>query len=181
MEAEKELLEWEKLKRKEKIEKLQEKWIKRRQENKEKDKENTEVWTKKEKVSPEVNNKRNKPWRKESEDMGNLKEISQKEAEYATALIVRERVAGGGSPKGAFPFKSKVPTVPIKTPPGHIQEGDPPIGKERGTLGVGTGPTPPSNATRPPKTGENFNFEASLKQRQSYKEKIFQENSEHTD
>ena len=44
---------------------------------------------------------------------------------------------GGGPPKGAFLFHSS------KAPPEDTQEGDPPIGKERGTLGVGTGPTSP--------------------------------------
>ena len=43
---------------------------------------------------------------------------------------------GGGSPKGAVLFQKKALSVPI-------QEGDPPLGKERGTPGVGTGPTPP--------------------------------------
>ena len=42
----------------------------------------------------------------------------------------------GGSPKGVVLFQKKALSVPI-------QEGDPPLGKERGTHGVGTGPTPP--------------------------------------
>ena len=33
----------------------------------------------------------------------------------------------------------------IKAPSTNILEGDPPIGKERGALGVGTGPAPPTN------------------------------------
>ena len=45
------------------------------------------------------------------------------------------RKMGGGSPV-VFPF-------PIKAPSVNISEEDPPIGKERGALGVGTGPTPP--------------------------------------
>ena len=45
-----------------------------------------------------------------------------------------EGVAWGGSPKGAVPFLN------IKDPPVVLQEGDPPIGKERGALGVGTPP-----------------------------------------
>ena len=54
-----------------------------------------------------------------------------------------EGVAGGGSPTGAVLFSNK------KDPPVVLQEGDPPIGKERGALGVGTGPPPPqANATR---------------------------------
>ena len=45
---------------------------------------------------------------------------------------------------GAVPFhKYKAPSV-------DIQEGDPPLGKERGTLGVGTGPTPPHQANNDP-------------------------------
>ena len=47
-----------------------------------------------------------------------------------------EGVAGGGSPKGAFSFQNKALSV-------LTQEGDPPIGKKMGTLGVGTSPTPP--------------------------------------
>ena len=47
---------------------------------------------------------------------------------------------GGGSPKGVFLFQNKALSVPI-------QEGDPPVGKERGTPGVGTGPTPPQKVT----------------------------------
>ena len=53
------------------------------------------------------------------------------------------REGGEGSPAGAFPFKNEVPTVSVKAPSVNFPEGDPPIGKERGTLGVGTGPTPP--------------------------------------
>ena len=45
----------------------------------------------------------------------------------------------------AFPFLNKAPSV-------NILEGDPPIGKERGALGVGTGPTPPHTpAISPPR------------------------------
>ena len=45
---------------------------------------------------------------------------------------------GGGPPLGAVPFlNSKAPTE-------ISQAGNPPIGKERGTLGVGTVPTPPA-------------------------------------
>ena len=47
---------------------------------------------------------------------------------------------GGGSPMGAVLFHTKAPSA-------DIQEGDPPLGKERGTLGVGTGPTPPPGPT----------------------------------
>ena len=55
-----------------------------------------------------------------------------------------QNIEGGGPPMGAFPFqKSKAPSE-------DIQEGDPPLGKERGTLGVGTGPTPPQKVPDPP-------------------------------
>ena len=55
---------------------------------------------------------------------------------------------GGGSP-AAFPIPNKAPSV-VKL------EGDPPLGMERGALGVGTGPTPPKKVsthleiTKPP-------------------------------
>ena len=53
---------------------------------------------------------------------------------------------------GAVPFhKYKAPSV-------DIQEGDPPLGKERGTLGVGTGPTPPPlpGQYRPPRNSKAY-------------------------
>ena len=55
---------------------------------------------------------------------------------------------GGGSLL-VLPFQNKAPSV-------VIQEGDPPIGKVRGALGVGTGPTPPLQDQSPekPKTLE---------------------------
>ena len=34
------------------------------------------------------------------------------------------------------------------TPPEYLQKGDPPLGNERGALGVGTGPTPPKKPSK---------------------------------
>ena len=48
-----------------------------------------------------------------------------------------EKNGGGGPPMGAV----LIPNFNASTE--YSQEGDPPIGKERGTPGVGTGPTPP--------------------------------------
>ena len=49
------------------------------------------------------------------------------------------KMRGGGPPVGlSFPNLKDLSVC--------TQEGDPPIGKERGTLGVGTGPTPPHQA-----------------------------------
>ena len=52
-------------------------------------------------------------------------------------------LGGGGSPV-AFP-------IPKKAPSSLKMEGDPPLGKERGALGVGTGPTPLPKRPFPPK------------------------------
>ena len=113
-----EIENWEKLKRKEKIKRLQEKWRKKDdyQEQKEEkiqssENQNKEIWT----------------WRKREREEG------ENDAE----------LGGGGSPV-AFP-------IPKKAPSSLKMEGDPPLGKERGALGVGTGPTPLPKRPFPPK------------------------------
>ena len=128
MEARRELEEWDKLKRKEKIEKLKLRWRKN-----------------------ELPEKREK----KGEVLQEMRTITNIEAEFSYTALVEmntnssvgtklqntslevehEKIEGGSLV--AFPFqKNKAPSM-------YIQEGDPPIGKERGTLGVGTGPTPP--------------------------------------
>ena len=102
----KELEEWKRLKRKEKISMLQEKWKGVTKEGKENDRTELKVWRRREKEN-----------------------------------------GGEGSPAGAFPFKNEVPTVSVKAPSVNFPEGDPPIGKERGTLGVGTGLPSPKKTT----------------------------------
>ena len=127
MEARRELEEWDKLKRKEKIEKLKLRWRKN-----------------------ELPEKREK----KGEVLQEMRTITNIEAEFSYTALVEmntnssvgtklqntslevehEKIEGGSLV--AFPFqKNKAPSM-------YIQEGDPPIGKERGALGVGTGPTP---------------------------------------
>ena len=65
-----------------------------------------------------------------------MKIISEDEADLAVRSLDCS-VSMEGGPSGAVPPKhfSKTPSV-------TVLEGDPPIGKERGALVVGTGPTP---------------------------------------
>ena len=118
IEAQKELEDWEKMRRLEKIEVLKRKWKKNPQPEKETPKkhEKNENWS---------------IWRKREcgEDL---------EAE-------NNEIGGGG---GSFPKAFPIPNI-YSAPVKNLQEGDPPIGKERGALGVGTGPTPlPSSHKR---------------------------------
>ena len=59
-----------------------------------------------------------------------------------------KKVVGGSLQVGAFHSLNKTAF------PEYKQEGDPPIGNERGAPGVGTGPTPPPKY--PPKNHQNL-------------------------
>ena len=85
-------------------------------------------------------NDRIKKKRKKEKEEGADKMEKQDKAE----LRVAEGVEGGGSLFRAFLIPNKKLLSEIN------QEGDPPLGKERGALGVGTGPTPPPANPPPP-------------------------------
>ena len=69
----------------------------------------------------------------------------------------------GGGPLGAVPSNTKAPSM-------IFLEGDPPLGKERGALGVGTGPTlPPQNPSKP---GGEASLLEELRRRRKMKMKI---------
>ena len=126
--------------------------------------ENREIWSRRQETEIEERRKREEllEWRQKSElEKINQLKVEEKKPESREEKIAkakecskrwrmwREKVneteetkAGendepeGGGPPGAFHFQIKDPAV-------VLQAGDPPIGNERGALGVGTGPTPP--------------------------------------
>ena len=73
--------------------------------------------------------------RESSERWRNWRKM-EREEEETEDMEGNDELQKGGGPPGAFLFQIKDPAI-------VLQAGDPPIGKERGALGVGTGPTPP--------------------------------------
>ena len=136
---------WDKLTRKEKIESIM---------NNKETRENNEL--------PEINNKNLQE--QETPTIINTNNITNNKGETSNIEITTEikaeiekitdeeggeGVTGGGAPLGAV----LIPNIKLLSE--SKQEGDPPIGKERGALGVGTGPTPlPSDP--PPQNGHNL-------------------------
>ena len=79
-------------------------------------------------------------------DLKNWRKKENKKEEKEAVEEDDEQQMGGGPP-GVFHFHIKDPTV-------VLQEGDPPIGNERGALGVGTGPAYPPTNPPPPQNGK---------------------------
>ena len=98
------------------------------------------------KLEMKLQNLRKNPIKKKEEmTIGRKDEEAEDTREEATKGEEPENRGNfimGGGPQGVFPSKQKAPSS-------NILEGDPPIGKERGALGVGTGPTPPSQPPSP--------------------------------
>ena len=99
-----------------------------------------------EKIKVNDNDRIKKKRKKEKEE--DFKEDADKmETQDKAEMRVAEGVEAGGSLFRAFPIPNKKLLFEIN------QEGDPPLGKERGALGVGTGPTPPPINPPPPQNG----------------------------
>ena len=119
----------------------QEKWENEIKLREEKAKEELKSWEKMKRL--EKINKLKEKWRKDRTPGGKLAKESEKPTREETWEIWRKKskTSGGGGGGGSFPEAFPIPLN--KAPPEVSQAGDPPLGKERGTLGVGTGPPPP--------------------------------------